>query len=304
MKQMKNFNQLKKFIQNNPLIVTEPSLAAIKRESLNDKNGGLFFGVGIVSKDKISTGVPFDILAMFFACEQLRRILNFKKVIVLIADTHAISNEKFSDKTVKQVTTQTLQTLRNVISNFHLASFELFLASDICGRPDFQLILSKIPPMDNQYLRLEVADCLWLQRNENLKIKVGWTMRKDNNEIGHDERFFDQQIKVFCPFLSFIHLKPGHTFNKERPRVSPYLATTGEDRIIIKKDENAARKIAAAKLTWQDNQLGGGTNHLAAVVRAFENLFGRLPSSTLEAKIQFILNKAIGTQAANKVVKR
>ncbi|MBI5465107.1 hypothetical protein HY946_00665 [Candidatus Gottesmanbacteria bacterium] len=294
MNKIKTFEQLKTFIRNEPLIEAEPTIAALKRDLVLQSNGSVFFGVGIVSKENISISVPFDILSMFFISEILRQTLDFKKVMVLIADSHAVSNNTFSNAQIENATTKTKSTLQKVITNFNLTNFELLLASQISQEPEFQtIILEKLPKISNEYLRLEIADSLFFQKRDDLKIKLGWTMQKNNREIGHDERFFDRQIKSFCPDLSFVHLKPGRTFNKERQRVSPYLSVNGESRILLEKGEDVRKKINFAKKDWPDPNFGGAVRHLANIVRAFEKLNGNIPNMSLEEKIQFILDKTV-----------
>lgn len=118
-------------------------------------------------------------------------------------------------------------------------------------------------------------------------------MQKDNREVGHDERFFDQDIKRFCPNLSFVHLKPGRTFNKERQRVSPYLSIKNESRILLDKRENVREKINEAQKDWLDPNFGGAIRHLANIVRTFEKLNGNISNMNLEEKVQFILDNAM-----------
>lgn len=293
MNKIQTLEQLKTFIQNEPLIEAEPTIAAIKSDLLTSRNSSIFFGVGIVSKNSISVSVPFDILSMFFTGELLRKKLGFQKVIVLVADSHAISNNSFSATEITNVTTKAKQILQKIITNFNLTNFELLLASQVSQQPEFQTLLDKLPKMSNEYLRLEIADSLFFQKRDNLKIKLGWTMQKDNREVGHDERFFDQDIKRFCPYLSFVHLKPGRTFDRGRQRVSPYLSIKGESRILLEKGEDVKEKINNAKKSWQDPNFGGAIRHLANIVRAFEKLKGNLPNMSLEEKIQFVLNIAV-----------
>lgn len=292
MKNVKTFEQLKTFIQNEPLFEAEPTNAAIKPDLLFSNNASIFFGVGVVSKNNISLAVPFDILSMFFTSELLRQTLDFKKVIILIADSHAISNKTFSVAEISNSATKTKHTLQKIITNFNLINFEILLASHISKQHEFQTMLDKLPKMSNEYLRLEIADSLFFQNRDDLKIKLGWTMQKDNGEVGHDERFFDQDIKRFCPNLSFVHLKPGRTFDKERQRVSPYLSIKGESRILLEKGEDVRGKINIAKKDWPDPNFGGAMRHLANVVRAFEKLNPNISNKSLEEKIQFILDKA------------
>ncbi|MBI3385436.1 hypothetical protein HY030_04555 [Candidatus Gottesmanbacteria bacterium] len=286
-------NNLKTLIQNEPLIEAEPTLTAIKPNLINQKKGSIFFGVGIMSKDKLSKAVPFDILAMFFTAELLRRELNFSEVIVLVADSHALSNNIFSRQKIELVTTQTIQTLQKIIINFKLLNFKLLVSSQIAKEQSFQEIVSKLPEIPNQYLTLEIADCLFLQKQNNLRLKLGWTMRKDNEEMGNDERFFDQKIKELCPFLSFVHLKPGRTFDQNRQRVSPYLSILGETRLLLRSGESIKDKINLASKSWNDPNFGGTLRHLANIVRVFEKLFGSLGNKSLEEKIQMIIHKSL-----------
>lgn len=293
MNKIKSLKKLKIFLQNQPLIEAESSVAALKPNILDKKNGSLFFGVGVVSSKDISVAVPFDILAMFFEAEILRQALGLKKVMVLIGDIHAKSNHIFPDQKIDKISNKTLHVLQKIIKNFNLQNFQLFMASRLFRLPAFQEIFMSLPNFDNLYLKHEVADCLFFQETENLRLKLGWTMHKGIEVIGHDERFFDQEIDKFCPDLSFIHLKSGHTFNKNRPRVSPYLRVKGEKRILLKKNEKVKEKIEEAVKEWPDRSLGGAINHLASIVRAFERLNGGLLKMTLAEKIQFILDMAV-----------
>lgn len=293
MKKIKSLKKLKIFLQNQPLVEAESSVAALKADILQKKNDGLFFGVGVVSSKDISVGVPFDILALFFEAEMLRQAFGLKKVTVLIGDTHAKSNHTFSDEKIDKISNKTLHILQKIIKNFNLSHFQLFMASDIFRLPKFQKIFMSLPDFLNMYLKHEITDCLFFQKTENLRLKLGWTMHKGMEVIGHDERFFDREIGKFCPDLSFIHLKPGHTFDKNRPRVSPYLSVKGEKRILLKKNEKVKEKIKEAVKEWRDRSLGGGINHLAAIIRAFERLNGGLLNMTLAEKIQFILDRAV-----------
>ncbi|MCL5675770.1 MAG: hypothetical protein M1120_01440 [Patescibacteria group bacterium] len=271
----------------------EPTIVALKPNLLLQNNASVFFGVGIVSKNNISVSVPFDILSMFFTSELLRQTLDFKKVIVLIADSHAISNKTFSATEINNASSKTKSILQKIIANFNLPNFELLLASQISEQMEFQTILNNLPKMDNGYLRLEIADSLFFQKRDNLKVKLGWTMQKDNSEVRHDERFFDQDIKRFFPELSFVHLKPGRTFDKKRQRVSPYLSVRNEQRILLEPGEDVAFKIHFALQSWPDPNFGGAMRHLSNIVHAFEKLNGNLSNMTLEEKIQFILDKAV-----------
>ncbi len=276
----KSIKQFFTFVQNEPLIEAVSLAGNAKLE------GSIFVGIGIVSSKDISVAIPFDILGLLFEAELLRKQFDLNNVIVLIADNHAKSNKMFSDKQIDNITIKTFDILSKVIEKFKLSNFKLLKASE-------EDIPHSIPNFTNQYLNMEIADLQWFSKTENICLKLGWTMEKNNRVNGHDERFFDQEIKKFCPDLSFVHLKPGRTFNKNRQRVSPYLSIAGESRILLEKGENVQEKIDDAMKNWPDPNLGGAIRHLANIVRAFEKLNGNLLNMTLEEKVQFILNKAI-----------
>lgn len=184
MNKIQTLEQLKTFIQNEPLIEAEPTILAIKPDLLISNNASIFFGVGIVSKNNISSGVPFDILGMFFASELLRQVLGFKKAVVLIADSHALANKIFTLDQVREVTLKTRQTLQKITTNFNLSHFELLTASEISKQTEFQKLLENLPQMSNEYLRLEIADSLFSKIETILKLNLAGPCKKITGKSG------------------------------------------------------------------------------------------------------------------------
>lgn len=266
----------------NNLINKLQSIPLVKSIDLKNpiKSGSLFFGVGLMTSKQIGVDLPFDILGLFFATELIHKALNFENIFVVLGDTHANSNQLFPETKIKQLADKIESGLNKIVRNFALQNFQILSASQFQKNPDFQKILNSLPEMDNQYLKLEIADCLWLKEKHNLNLKVGWTMSKANVVEGNDERFFDNGIRQFIPDLNFIHLEPGWTFNPARPRVSPYISIEGENRLEL----NQGQKVA---------DLGQCQPHLAKIVRCAEILWGKLPQKTLEEKVQFLLDKAV-----------
>lgn len=292
MKKITDLPQLINFLKNEPLIISESSIASINSNIFKTKRASIFFGVGIMTEKQISENIPFDILAMFFESEVLRQNLNFKKVVVLIADTHAISNNKFLGIEIEKITIKTKNILEKIIKNFNLNNFELILASKIHETQELKGILNKLPNFDNKYLKNEIADLIWFSEKENTFIKIGWALTKHQNDVGHDERFFDAEISKFLPNMSFIHLESGKTFNPERLRVSPYLSLKGEKRILLLENENVKQKIDNAKKNLTPDFFRGSTNHLAHIVRIFEKLNENLLGMNFEEKISHIIEIA------------
>lgn len=236
--------QIINMFQNEPLITNWENLGS--PDSLT--RGSIFFGVGLVSQSQTGIGLPFDILSFFFVSELIRQNLGMKKVFVLIADTHAISNNNCKITDINRLAKKREAELLKITRNFALKEFEIVLASDIHALKSFTNTLKNIPQMKNQYLKLEVADIVWFQKNKHLKFKIGWSVAKARDVIRHDERFFDQEITKFCPKIALIHVKAGRTLNKTKPKASPYLSVTGEKRILINQNENIERKLAKARV--------------------------------------------------------
>lgn len=260
-------------IQNIPLVksveINNPSIV-----------GSVFFGVGIMTSKQFGVELPFDILGMFFSSELTRRQLNLDSAFVVLGDVHAKSNNMFDEIDIDNFANLVEQKLSKIIHNFALSDFQILRASKFHQEPAFIEILNSLPQMNNEYLRLEIADCLFLKQVHNLNLKLGWTMSKAENIEGNDERFFDAGIKQSVPELNFVHLEPGWTFDPIRPRVSPYISIAGEKRILL-----------TARQDFPD--FGVCAPHLSKIVRCAEILWGKLPFETLNEKVEFLIAKAI-----------
>lgn len=282
-------NSLQVLLENEPLIINWENFNKFE----NNNKGSIFFGIGLMSKDKLSVAMPFDILSFFFVSEILKKSLNLSEVNVIIADNHAISNNLFKKCKIANLADQTFNQISKIVRNFAFKNFNVFKASEIHKLDSFQKILSDLPEMKNEYLRLEIADTIWLNQNKDLKIKLGWAISTEKKVGGNDERFFDTNIQQMCPDISLVHLQAGRTLDPNRPKASPYLSINKEPRILLLKNENVDQKIKSAISNWSDKSMGGLISHLHDIVRCFEKLQGRLPFSLLAQKIQFIIDKAV-----------
>lgn len=266
---------------NKQTVITKlQNVPLIKAVDINGQinHGTVFFGVGLMTSKQLGVALPFDILGMFFATELIRKTLNLDSAIVVLGDSHAKSNNVFPEEIINNFANNVENQLQKIIHNFALTNFQILRASNFHGSQEFQNILKTLPEMNNEYLRLEIADCLFLKQNHDLKLKVGWTMAKTERVEGNDERFFDTGIKEFIPDLNFVHLEPGWTMDRNRPRVSPYISVPEEKRILLEKKQSIL-------------DLGVCGSHLAKIVRCAEILWGKLPFPSLEDKIKFLIDK-------------
>lgn len=284
---------MQKQLINNPLLLTRFTDHELKKLAQNCAGKNIFFGTGIMTKDQLSKAVPFDILAFFFTAKQLQQFFKSKKVFILVADQHAISNETFPQKIIQKTTTKTINLFEKIISNFSFTKFKIIRTTDLNQVQDIRDIFSKLPNIENQYLKHEIADSIWLNKFHQVNLKLGWSMSKSQTIEGHDERFFDQSIKKFCPAINFIHLKPGRTFDKLRLRVSPYISVAGENRILLKKGESVAEKLQLVKNNCPPETFKATQRHLSQIIRLHDQLFEPLKFMNFTEKLQHILDRAI-----------
>lgn len=292
-KLMKTKEEIKSFLQNEPLIEAALCSDAIEALARTDPTGtSLFFGIGLCTAKEPAVAIPFDILSFFLVAERLRQFLGMARVVVLIADTHALTNNFMTPDIVHTLTQKSFRILTFIIRNLKLKGFELLIHSDISAKKIFTKTLESIPAMNNQYLRHEIADITWLTKHKHIALKLGWTIDSCPVPGGHDERFFDTELLKLAPLpINFLYLKAGRTFDKHRQKVSPYISVAGEPRIIIDPHEDVRGKFSAAHTSWEDDHFGGTRRHVADIVRLFEKLFGQLPSLSLEQKIEHIIKR-------------
>ncbi len=276
-----NIKELQKIIDNEPLFERDICMRSID-ESFTDKTtGNLFVGVGLCTAKKPATAIPFDILTFFLLPELLRRKGVIESTFFLIADTHALTNSFMSPLLVNKLATLMKQTALSIIRSFRLQQIQVVLASEIRKQQSFQILRNHLSHMDNQYVQEEIADLSWFMKTHNVRFKLGWSISNESTPSGHDERFFDMQIKQFLKTsIVFLHSSAGRTDDPKRPKTSPYIATDGEKRVVLSKNPISMMKTEMA------------IHHIKRIVRLFETLIVKIPFVSLEDKINFIIQTA------------
>jgi len=283
------------FIKNEPLFEADFSMARIHEESLTKASRSIFYGTGLCTPQEISVGLPFDILAMVFTAERIRRTFGFDKVFHHIADTHAKSNGIWEESKIDTLAQQTKEGLEKILRNFELKDFVISMASSFDKSEKYLKILNSLPKDAHEYVRREVTDIAWYQQKQDVSLKLGWVI-SDNSGItnGNNETLFDDKFESLFPnLMSFAYFSPGRTFDKSRQRVAPYIAIKGENRLILQPGENVQVKFQKAEKEFGDKFFGGARKHLEDIVHEYEKLFGNLERMSIEQKIQFILDKAV-----------
>lgn len=289
---MKTKEEIITFLQNEPLIEWRLSAATIDWNTLRRAQGAsLFFGVGLCTAKEPAVAIPFDILAFFLVAEKLKRFLDLSKIIVLIADRHALTNPFMTAQIVDTLTQKTETLFHNLIQKLHLDSFEIRRASTMLSTAQTTSLVPDGIPKENPYLTQEIADVVWMSEHDRLILKLGWTIDSALSPSGHDERFFDLVMRPILPHsVSFLFTQAGRTFDRHRQKVSPYISVAGEHRLLLTPSELVAPTLRAAEKQWGDVHMGGARKHLGNIIRLFEQLFGHLPAMTFEEKLQHVLN--------------
>lgn len=287
--------EIRKAIQNESFLEVTPSLAGIDPSLAEVTGGSIYYGTGLCTPRYLSVGLPFDSLGMVLVAERFRQIMNLDAVYHVIADTHAMSNDFCTPEEVVERARITRTTLEKMARNLDLAKFHFALSSEYDQSPRYLHWLEWVKNRSSQheYVQRELADILWFRENRDLVLKLGWITQAGETRVGFDERLYDQEFRRITDLsMSFIYLKAGRTFDKDRPKASPYISIPGEHRILLQQGEPVKEKLETAEREFNDKNLGGARKHLINIVRLYERLYGKIEYDTpLGDKISQIIER-------------
>jgi hypothetical protein len=277
-------------LSNTELLLTSFSTEQWLLWAKENKGKNIFFGIGLMTSSALSEAVPFDVLAMFFLAELIRKIVEAEKVFVLVADQHAITNQLLPLEKIQEITQNTLATIASINQAFDLNHFEVIQTTPLNFDERIKTIYRNLPNITNDYLKHEIADTLWLQKHHGVGIKLGWAMSTEQAVQGHDERFFDAQIAQFSAEMAFIHAKPGRTGRPERQRVSPYVSVAGEERLLLRPDEDVISKMRRWRSDTTNVAVKPLLRHVSQIIRLHDRLFVPVGQMSLEEKVQTLIS--------------
>jgi hypothetical protein len=205
-----------------------------------------------------------------------------------VADTHAKTNVWAKAEEVDKKGKEVQASLTKVFKNLGLDSFEVILSSSFDQKSDYEKLLGEFEASNkHDYVKHEMADMEWYRREKNVVLKTGWIIQAKETRIGSDERLFDREYRKFKgeDSMSFIYVKAGKTLDPDRPKASPYIQIPGENRLLLKKNENVREKFEIAR-----DRIPSTINHIGEIVQLYEELFGSLGDLTIEEKVEAILS--------------
>jgi hypothetical protein len=285
--------ELEKVFLNEPLIQAGPTLSGLVLPFKEDGTASLYYGTGLTTPRAPSIGLPFDVLILIFVAERLRRLFGLSEIHHHIADTHALTNDFCTPEGVAHMSENYRATLERIAKATGIP-LRVHLSSEFDSTPEYQSILDGIKTDKGEYVRRELADMLWYKQQHKVMLKLGWLMQAGEQDVGFDERLYDNEFRVRCDAaLSFAYTVPGRTLNRQRSRVSPYISIADENRILFTNGELVAEKFARGIEDWNGDKTAGGTlRHLNSIMRLWDRLSETKipPSKNVLERVQMVIN--------------
>ena len=288
--------RLEEVALQDPLIETRPSLEAIRAAGRQLPPGAVFVGVGLCARSRISAALPLDVLGVVLPAERVRRATGASSLVVMVADSHALSNG-LDEQLVDDHARTTQQTLELIRARFELPRMEIVRASRMHATADYQAVLSEVDrralPADHDYFKLEVADVEYLDRTLGGIVKVGWSISpsgrlgRRQDEIAFDWRFGQWMKRGIC----FVYCKAGRALDDRYPKASPYVTVNPPRRVCLRQDEEVRSKLERGRELAAPSAVNGVRKHLKRLTRAYSQLVGPL-EGTLEQRVQSIISRA------------
>jgi hypothetical protein len=206
---------------------------------------------------------------------------------ILVADTHAITNG-FDVQSVDRLARKYQETLQQTVENLGFSGWKVTRASEIDQTPTYRDLLRTIEA-SHDYIRRELADMWWFNREHGMNLKVGWALNGSKNS---DETSFDQEFQMqFGNPLGFLYVVPGRTFDPKRLRSAPYFCTNSEERILLQADENVANKIASAQEQFGQQATRPYENFLSQVIRLYDKTVERTERGSIADRLQQVIDR-------------
>ncbi len=228
--------------------------SASEKSEWSNREGSLYFGVGLTARTELSVGLPFDCLGMILTAEWLRRACDLKKVIVLVADQHAIDSWPDEVERIRELEIEYREIITKAGAMVGMP-LQVIRASELSTHEAFREILTDcrvFPEITNEYVCRQTADVMWFEQREHLRLKLGWLT--DPTKDAHDERVFDKAFleKNSSSLVRFAYTGSGKTMDGKRPNAPPYIATASVPRILLKQGFSVSEYLSGGEPKMRD----------------------------------------------------
>lgn len=291
--------RLRGVVEQHPLLETQPSCAGVEDASPLLSARTVFTGIGLVSGDAVSSAVPLDVMGLLLGAEQVRRTLAADRLVVLVADTHALGNGAPS-ALLRLRTHQYVRLLRAVAARCQFTQMQVVRASEWERDADYQdtlqSVLRRMPADTDAYVSREVADIAYVERVYGSFVKVGWALQRSAHGALRDERLFDRAYERWIGGRGcFVYSKPGRALDDQRQKVSPYVVADRARRICIDAQEDVVEKLRRTRQSVTRSTYRGVCKHLNAVTRTYSELVRPLEGSVPE-RAQAMINDLLAEE--------
>jgi hypothetical protein len=214
------------------MVATGATLTALPKEWAPCR-GRIFLGTGIGSRGDFSIGLPYDVLSMVITAANANKALGLDGVVHLVADRIDAGASMKRSRAAAQIGRESAAAIERAVEAFGFADYEVVTASALEAQSAYKALLASIPvAVSAPYLRYEVADTLWFHTTVDAVVKVGWVIDPTGRTPWRlDERYFDSTVYAnYGAVVAPLYCVPGRNDDPRRPRCSPYVFASSENR--------------------------------------------------------------------------
>lgn len=274
-------------------VAAEPLFAGACTERGLDAPGrrprAVYLGIGLCTRHRMAVGLPVDVLGMVLPAERLRSAIGAERLIVLVADAHALSNG-FAPAVVEARAKAVARALLRLRAKLGLHALVLVRASALHREAGYLETLARIRSVaageGNEYVYRQTADVAFLEEALGGILKLGWTVGGQGGAGGYrDEVAFDRLVSPWSGrHPRFAYVVCGRALDDRRPKVSPYVGVDRGRRIYLDPREAVGAKLARARQLASKRNAAAFREHLGRIADAFG-----AEGASLEARLQAIL---------------
>jgi hypothetical protein len=279
------------------LIQTEATLSGLAH--LRERPQAVTLGIGLASQTTLGRGLPFDVLGMLLPAEQVRRAAGAERVVVLIADRHAMSNG-FAQHRVRSQAREVARMLDAVRRALRLP-LDFVYAETMHQDPSYKRIHDRVcarAGAAHPYVTLQVADTEYLRRRHGSIVKVGWVLGRKQSANTRDERFFDERFRAWLgDEVGFAYCDAGRTLDPLRPKAAPYIVLDPARRLLLTADEAVQTKLSLFAAGAPVHLQRAVTGHLRRITQVYSRTIAPLHGSLVD-RVHAVLGHIFSPRAA------
>jgi hypothetical protein len=284
-------DRLEQAVLQEPLLFTQPSLAALSDADRRTAPNAVMVGIGLCTPDALTTAMPFDVLGLLLPAERIRRALDATTVVALVADTHAHVTG-FEPSAIECRARAAVHALIRLRARLDLQAMCVVRASRLHATTRYREWLRTVQARAgtdvSSYLVRQVADVACLDDRLGGIVKLGWMVGRDRDDAIGDEAAFDRWVGPWSRRRPlFAYARAGRTLDPTRLKAPPYIELDPGRRVTLAPGERVADKLAAATDLEARN---GVENHLRAIGNTFARTVAPVPGPAA-ARAQRILDR-------------